>query len=118
MVDSVAGLFLCFFSIESDSDGSKVEPEPLFEQRNQGLEAEGLEEDDDEELEDDSVKGGEAPRHQTRPPVRLRLLLALPGTRVLKHVVTDFSGLGNLWSYSNGYLIFFLEILQFFQGYD
>lgn len=105
MVDSVAGLFLCFFSIESDSDSSKVEPEPLFEQRNQGLEAEGLEEDDDEELEDDSVKGGEATRDQTRPPVRLRLLLALPGTRVLKHVVTGFSSLGNLLSGNLGFSV-------------
>ena len=58
----------------------------------QGLE--GDEEVDEEvvvELEEDSVSEGD-PRDQTRPPVRVRLLLALAGTGVLKH---GFSGSGS-----------------------
>ena len=59
----------------------------------QGLERD--EEDDDEvELEDDSVNDGEL-RDQTRPPVRARLLLALAGTGVLKQ---GFSGSENFCS--------------------
>jgi hypothetical protein len=48
-------------------------------------ELEGDEEEDEEvELEEDSVSEGD-PRDQTRPPVLVRLLLALAGTGVLKH---------------------------------
>lgn len=47
---------------------------------------EGHEEVDEDELELElvSVKEGD-PSDQTRPPVRVRLLLALAGTGVLKH---------------------------------
>jgi hypothetical protein len=46
------------------------------------------------ELEDDSVSEGD-PKDQTRPPVLVRLLLALAGTGVLKHVLSGWgSGSG------------------------
>lgn len=53
----------------------------------QGLAGDEEEDDDVVELEDDSVNDGEA-RHQTRPPVLVRLVLALTGMGVLK----QFSG--------------------------
>lgn len=59
----------------------------------QGLD--GDEEEEEElELEDVSVNEGD-PSDQTRPPVRVRLLLALAGTGVLKQ---GFSGKGAAWS--------------------
>lgn len=49
----------------------------------QGLDGDE-EEVEDVELEDDSVSEGDL-NDQTRPPVLVRLLLALAGTGVLKH---------------------------------
>lgn len=48
-----------------------------------GLDGHDEVEDEELELEDDSVNDGD-PSDQTRPPVRVRLLLALAGTGVLK----------------------------------
>lgn len=50
------------------------------------------EEDDDVGLDEDSVTDGDPTRDQSRPPVLVRLLLALAGTGVLK-LLSGFSGL-------------------------
>lgn len=79
-VRSAAGFFFCFFD-----GGFSTEPAGScfwVGYMSQGLEGEE-EEDEEVELEEDSVNEGE-PSDQTRPPVRARLLLALAGTGVLK----------------------------------